>query len=127
MFDIVVAKTFRPEDEEKTGFYLRDLFDDFRRELDSIRSGYNTIDDMTLLQILAVIVRDNVPEARVQNITDRYLNMLQTEHLEQVWAEGKKAIRKVFDFLENHLRLRGPVLIPYRYFLYVFGVVLLRE
>ena len=116
MFDIVVAKTFRPEGEENTGFYLRGLFDDFRRELDSIRSGYNTIDDMTLLQILAVIVRDNVPEARVQNITDRYLNMLQTEHLEQVWAEGKKAIRKVFDFLENHLRLRGPALIPYRYF-----------
>ena len=116
MFDIVVAKTFRPEGEDNSGFYLRGLFDDFRRELDAIGSGYNTIDDMTLLQILAVIVRDSVPEARVQNITDRYLNMLQTEHLEQVWTEGKKAIQKVFDFLENHLRLRGPALIPYRYF-----------
>ena len=116
MFDIVVAKTYRPEGEENSGFYLRELFDDFRHELELARSGYSTIDDMTLLQILAVLVRDSVPEAGVHNITDRYLNELRTEHLEQVWTDGKKAIRKVFDFLDNHLRLRGPALIPYRYF-----------
>ena len=116
MFDIVVAKTFRPEGEENSEFYLRGLFDDFRHELRLINSGYCTIDDMTLLQILAVIVRDNVPETEVQNITNGSLNMLKTEHLERVWTEGKKAIRKVFDFLENDLHLRGPALIPYRYF-----------
>ena len=116
MFDIVVAKTFVPKAEENSGFYLRGLFDDFRREIDAAGSSYCIIDNMTLLQILAILVRDSVPESGIQNITDRYLNLLRTEHLEQVWEEAKKAIKKVFDFLDNDLRLKGPALIPYRYF-----------
>ena len=116
MFDIVVAKTFRPEGTGVAGFYLRGLFDGFRHELDLAGSCYSGVDDMTLLQILAVLVRDSLPDAKVQNITDRYLNVLRTEHLEMVWEDGKKSIRKVFDFLDNHLRLPGPGLVPYRYF-----------
>lgn len=116
MFDIVVAKTFVPKAEEETGFYLRGLFDDFRREIAVTGSGYSAIDNMTLLQILAILVRDSVPEAGIQNITDRYLNLLRTEHLERVWEEAKEAVKKVFDFLDNHLRLRGPAIVPYRYF-----------
>ena len=50
------------------------------------------------------------------NITDRYLNILQTEHLESVWEDGMKAILKGFDFFDNHLQLPGPALVPYRYF-----------
>lgn len=116
MFDIVVAKTFRPEGEEVPGFYLRGLFEDFRNELNTAGSRFAELDDMTLLQVLAVIVRDNVPESGVRNITDRYLNILRTDHLEAVWEDGKQAIRKVFDFLDNHLHLPGPALVPYRYF-----------
>ena len=116
MFDIVVAKTFRPAVDENSGFYLRGLFDDFRHEIDAAGSGYSTIDNMTLLQILALLVQESVPDAGIRNITDRYLNVLRTEHLEQVWEEAKAAIKKVFDFFDNHLRLRGPALIPYRYF-----------
>ncbi len=71
---------------------------------------------MTILQILAVLVRDSVPEAGVQNITDRYLNALKTEHIEAVWDSGSKAIRKAFGFFDNQLRLPGPALIPNRYF-----------
>ena len=116
MFDIVVAKTFVPKSEDEAGFYLRGVFDDFRREIDAAGSGYCVIDNMTLLQILATIVRDSVPGSGIQNITDRYLNLLRTEYLEQVWEETERAITKVFDFLDNHLRLRGPALVPYRYF-----------
>ena len=116
MFDIVVAKTFRLEDVGTPEFYLRGMFDGFRRELEQAGSQYAAIDDMTLLQILAVLVRDAVPDAGVQNITDRYLNLLRTEHLETVWEEGKRAIRKVFEFLNNQLRLPGPALVPARYF-----------
>lgn len=116
MFDIVVAKTFRPEGEKNSGFYLRELFDDFRQELGLAHSGYRTIDDMTLLQILATLIRESVSDSGVHNITNRYLNEIRTEHLEHVWIDGKKAIRKVFDFLDNQLRLPGPALIPYRYF-----------
>jgi hypothetical protein len=116
MFDIVVAKTFRPEGNGIAGFYLRGLFDAFRHELDLAGSQYATIDDMTLLQILAMLVHNSLPDAKVQNITDRYLNLLRTEHLEEVWEDGKSAIQKVFDFLDNHVGLRGPALVPYRYF-----------
>jgi len=116
MFDIVVAKTFRPEDEETPGFYLRGIFERFRHELESAGSRYAAVDDMTLLQILAVLVRDSLPDAGVHNITDRYLNVLRTEQLEAVWEDGEKALRKVFDFLDNYLRLPGPALVPYRYF-----------
>jgi hypothetical protein len=116
MFDIVVAKTFRAEGNGIPGFYLRGLFEHFRHELELAGSRFTAVDDMTLLQVLAVLVRDSVAGSGVQNITDRYLNVLRTEHLETVWEDGKKAIRKVFDFLDNHLRLPGPALIPYRYF-----------
>ena len=116
MFDIVVAKTFRPESEDAGGFYLRGVFEKFRRELELAGSRFAAIDDTTLLQVVAMLVRDSVPEAGVHNITDRYLNVLRTEHIEGVWEDGAKAIRKVFDFLDNHLRIPGPALVPYRYF-----------
>lgn len=116
MFDIVVAKTFRPENGATPGFYLRGLFERFRHDLETAGSRYAAVDDTTLLQILAVLVRDSVADSGVHNITDRYLNVLRTEHLEGVWDGAAKAIRKVFDFLDNHLRLPGPALVPYRYF-----------
>jgi hypothetical protein len=116
MFDIVVAKTFRPEGERTSGFYLRGLLEGFRDDLDVAGSRYAEVDDMTMLQTLAVLVRDSLPDARVQNITDSSLNMLRTEHLEAVWQDGKRAMQKVFDFLDNHLHLPGPALVPYRYF-----------
>ena len=56
MFDIVVAKTFRPEDNEVPGFYLRGLFENFRDTLNTDGSRFAAVDDMTLLQVLAVIV-----------------------------------------------------------------------
>ena len=116
MFDIVVAKTFRPEGNGEPGFYLRGLFEEFRNTLERDGSRYATIDDMTLLQVLSVLVRDSIPDAGVHNITDTYLNVLRTEHLEMVWKEAKRSVRKVFDFLDNHLRIPGPALVPYRYF-----------
>ena len=116
MFDIVVAKTFRPEGKDGPGFYLRGMFEDFRNGLKATGSHFAVVDDMTLLQVFAVIVRDYVQESGVRNITERYLNMLRTEHLESVWEDGTESIRKVFDFLDNHLHLPGPALVPYRYF-----------
>ena len=116
MFDIVVAKTYRPESESTSEFYLRGLFEEFRHELQVAGSGYDAIGEMTLLQMLAILVRESLPDAKVQNITDRYLNSLKTEHLEWVWEDGRHAIKKVFDFLDNHLHLPGPALVPYRYF-----------
>ena len=116
MFDIVVAKTFRTEEEGVPGFYLRGLCEEFRHGLETAGSRFGGVDDMTILQVLAVLVRDSIPDAGVRNITDTYLNVLKTEHLEAVWDDATKAMHKVFDFFDNHLHLPGPALVPYRYF-----------
>ncbi|WP_445630123.1 GmrSD restriction endonuclease domain-containing protein [Nostoc sp. DSM 114167] len=116
IFDIVVAKTFRSENQTNniSGFYLRELFDKFKQTISS--SQYANIDNWTLLQILAVVVKLEFPEAGIQNITDMYLNKLKTEHIEAVWSNFKIAVAKTFDCFDNILHIKGGRLIPYRYF-----------
>ena len=113
IFDIVVAKTYRTKTEDYKGFYLRDLIDEFRKVNNS---RFLQIDDFDYLQILAVLIRENIEDSGIRNITPRYLNDITTEHIESIWKEAKKAILKTFDFFENTLNLKGPQLIPYRYF-----------
>ncbi|MEH2123739.1 GmrSD restriction endonuclease domain-containing protein [Nostoc sp.] len=115
IFDIVVAKTFRSENKTNniSGFYLRELFDKFKTTISG--SQYANIDNWTLLQMLAVVVKLEFPEAGIQNITDMYLNKLKTEHIEAVWSNFKIAIAKTFDFFDNILHIKGGRLIPYRY------------
>lgn len=119
IFDIVVAKTFRPATQETTtnqtedGFYLRDLIDDFRGHNNS---EFLKISDLDYLQILAILINHNIPNSSVRNITDRYLNEIKTEQILFVWDDAKKAILKTFDFFENHIHIKTPYLIPFRYF-----------
>lgn len=113
IFDIVVAKTYRTKTDDYKGFYLRDLIDEFR----SINnSRFLQIDDFDYLQILAILIRENIEDSGIRNITPRYLNDITTEQIESIWKNAKKAILKTFDFFENTLNLKGPQLIPYRYF-----------
>ena len=118
IFDIVVAKTFRPGKSEKAGFYLRKLIEDFR---DHAEGNFKDIDDLTYLQILAVLINQNVDNSNIHNITDRYLNDLKAEQIEEVWENAQVSLKKLFDFFENHLHLKGPHLIPFRYFYMSFA------
>ena len=113
IFDIVVAKTFRPESKEKQGFYLREYIDGFRK---LNNSNFLQISDFDYLQIIAILIRENIEESGIWNITPRYLNDIKTEQIEEIWEPAKKAINKTFDFFENTLNIKGPQLIPYRYF-----------
>jgi hypothetical protein len=119
IFDIVVAKTFKPVVFQGNntivdkGFYLRELIDNFR-ELNN--SDFLKISDLDYLQILAVIINQDIANSGIRNITDRYLNEIKTEQILAVWDEAKKAILKTFDFFENHLHIKTPYLIPFRYF-----------
>ncbi|MBN4073552.1 DUF262 domain-containing protein [Mariprofundus ferrooxydans] len=113
IFDIVVAKTFRPESKEKQGFYLREYIDDFRK---LNNSNFLQISDFDYLQIIAILIRENIETSGIWNITPRYLNDIKTEQIEEIWESAKKAINKTFDFFENTLNIKGPQLIPYRYF-----------
>ncbi len=113
IFDIVVAKTFRPESGEKQGFYLREYIDGFRK---LNNSNFLQISNFDYLQIIAILIRENIEKSGIWNITPRYLNDIKTEQIEEIWEPAKKAINKTFDFFENTLNIKGPQLIPYRYF-----------
>ena len=71
---------------------------------------------MTYLQAIAVIIYQNITDSNILNITPVYLNRIRSEQIEAVWAKTEIAMRKMFDFFDNHLHLKGPRLIPYRYF-----------
>ncbi|MCI5190436.1 MAG: DUF262 domain-containing protein [Candidatus Electrothrix sp. AS4_5] len=113
IFDIVVAKTFRPKESGVDGFYLRELFDKFR---ETNNSKFLQIDNFDFLQVIALIIRENIAKSGIWNITPTYLNNITAEQIETVWDETKKALLKTFDFFENTLNIKGPQLIPYRYF-----------
>lgn len=113
IFDIVVAKTFRPQQNGNKGFYLRELIDDFRT---TNNSKFLQIDNSDYIQIIAIIIRENIEKSGIMNITPTYLNNLTTEQIEAIWDNTKIAILKTFDFFENTLNVKGQQLIPFRYF-----------
>lgn len=117
IFDIVVAKTFRPNKDNK-GFYLRDLINNFKYEAKSKgnNSSFFNISDFDYLQIIAILIKENIEDSGIKNITPRYLNDIKTEQIEEIWDSTQKAILKTFDFFENYLNIKLPQLVPYRYF-----------
>lgn len=119
IFDIVVAKTFRPESNDNSGFYLREYIDNFRK---TNNSKFLQISDFDYLQIIAILIRENIEKSGIWNITPRYLNDIKAEQIEEIWEPTKKAINKTFDFFENTLNIKGPQLIPYRYFYLTIAV-----
>ena len=129
IFDIVVAKTYRPANvtTSQPGFYLRDLVDGFRDDERMSGSEYRHLSDLDYLQMLAVLVRQAFPTSGVENITDRYLNLLQAEHIEAVWDDAATAFRDTFKFLHQTLNLVGPGLVPYRYFYMVLAAYFFRR
>lgn len=117
IFDIVVAKTFRPN-ENGNGFYLRELIDNFKNKAkkNGNNSHFFSISDFDYLQIIAILIRENIKDSGIMNITSRYLNDIKTEQIEKIWESTQKAISKTFDFFENYLNIKIPQLVPYRYF-----------
>lgn len=116
-FDIVVAKTYRPANSANNvgEFYLRECIDDLRASIPS-HAQYAEINDQTLLQMLATLIGRDQPEAGIYNITDRYLTALKTDSIERIWPKFTDATIKTFDFLDQILHLKGPSLVPFRYF-----------
>ncbi|OMP06902.1 hypothetical protein CCACVL1_01408, partial [Corchorus capsularis] len=90
IFDIVVAKTYRPADAQTPAF-------------------------LSARTMLAVLVRRQFPDCGVDNITERYLSQLQAKHIEAIWKDATEAFRNTFKFLHQTLNLIGPGLVPFRY------------
>ncbi|NMC18693.1 MAG: DUF262 domain-containing protein [Chloroflexi bacterium] len=118
IFDIVVAKTFRVANNENKAFYLRELIDNFRLET---KGFFTDIPDIWYLEMLTILIMRNLKDTNIFNITPIYLNRIKTEQIESVWTNATKAFNHVFDLFENHLHLKGPRLIPNRYFFQAFA------
>lgn len=113
IFDIIVAKTFRPKSSKKKGFYLRECIDDFRKSNESL---FLQISDLDYLQIIAILIVENIDNPGISGITPKCLNNIKAEQIEEIWKPAQHAINKTFDFFENILNIKGPQLVPYRYF-----------
>jgi hypothetical protein len=113
IFDIVVAKTFRLPANGTPGFYLREMISKFREDTGG---SFVNIPDIWYLEMLATLINRNVPDTTIYNITPVYLTRIKTEYIEAVWGGAQKAIKRVFDFFDNHIHLKGPRLIANRYF-----------
>ena len=112
IFDIIVAKTYRPDSEPDRGFYLRDYIDEFRN---SNGSAFLKISDLDYLQIIAILIRETEEDSDIKNITPIHLNKIQAGQIESIWEDAKKAILSTFDFFSNILEIKDRRLIPYRY------------
>lgn len=124
---LVEGKTYRPANSG-TGakeFYLRESIDNLRTKIPA-HARYADVDDHTLLQILATVIGREQPEAKISNITDRYLTALRAESIEQSWDRFSLAILKAFDFFDQILHLKGPNLVPFRYFYMTITAYFLR-
>lgn len=119
IFDIVVAKTYRPKTLNDEGFYLRELIDNFKTKN---ASRFMQIDYFDYLQIIAILIRENILNSGVRNITPTYLNNIKSEEIEFIWQKAQNAMLKTFDFFENTLNIKSPSLIPYRYFYLTLAV-----
>jgi len=113
IFDIVVAKTYRPKDDQNGSFYFREKIEKFRDKT----PGYFAVEleDRTFLELIAVLILNSIEDSGVYNITETYLSRIKAEQIEEVWEDAEKAFLRTFDFFENHLNLKGPRLIPLRY------------
>ncbi len=85
IFDIVVAKTFRPSSNGDAGFYLRDLIEEFRQ---TNNSNFLKISNFDYLQIIAILIRENMVDSGIKNITPRFLNDIKTEQIEHIWPSA---------------------------------------
>ena len=65
IFDIIVAKTYRPDSKSGDGFYLRDYIDDFRK---SNESAFLKISDLDYLQIIAILIRESEEDSDIKTL-----------------------------------------------------------
>ncbi len=110
-----MQKTYRLKNKEKniSQFYLREIIENFRTENSKNNpSKFLYLSDLDYLQILAVIIREYIPNSNIYNITDRYLNDIKAEQIEKIWEKAQIAILKTFEFFDKFLYINDPKLIP---------------
>jgi len=115
--DIIVARTYQNpnEDENYPGFYLRDNLRDLKTPLIDSGSRWQDIDDLLVIQMVAMCLRKEHTEGRNPfGITPAALDNLTTEHFEHNWSACRKTILDTIKFLSD-LHIAGPGMLPFVY------------
>ncbi|RJP65948.1 MAG: DUF262 domain-containing protein [Candidatus Abyssobacteria bacterium SURF_17] len=113
--DIIVARTYRNERDGDPGFYLRDYLQGLRDVLVENGSRWQEMDDLTIIQMVAVCLRKRHTEGRNPfGITPASLDNLTTHHFEQNWESCEKTILETLKFLTDQ-RILGPSMMPFIY------------
>jgi len=115
--DIIVARTYRSEDPKKNykGFYLREYLDAFKDTLIQQGNRYQDLDDLSIIQMVAVCRRKESKEKRnPYGITPASLENLTAEDFEQHWNACQKTILKTIKFLSD-MKIHGPGMLPFTY------------
>ena len=99
LFEIMVAKTFDPEQ----GFDLVSKFEEFSDELRD--AGFDTIDSNTVLQLIALMLRD---DCRRQTI----LNLRRNQFIE-TWPIAIENMKEAVDYVKSAFGIQVSRLLPY--------------
>lgn len=113
--DIIVARTYRNENPtvKIAGFYLRDNLKNLEGVLSSQGSQFQFIEDLTVIQMVALCLRKDTGETRF-GMTPAALYNLETEDLEKNWGMCQKTILETIKLLAD-LKIQGPGMLPYVY------------
>lgn len=112
--DIMVARTYRNENigTGEPGFYLRDNLEGLKRVLIDSGSRFQDLDDLTIIQMLAVCLRKEHKEGRnPYGITPQPLSNLETSDFEKNWERCQRTILDTIKFLHD-LQIQGPGMLP---------------
>ncbi|MBW6475122.1 MAG: DUF262 domain-containing protein [Anaerolineaceae bacterium] len=115
--DIIVARTYQTENPEKnySGFYLREYLKSFKEKLVQQGNRYQDLDDLTVIQMIALCRRKEDEETRSRyGITPASLQNLTAEDFEQHWVTSEKTILNTIKFLSD-MKVHGPNLLPFTY------------
>ncbi|TET32857.1 MAG: DUF262 domain-containing protein [Planctomycetota bacterium] len=113
--DIIVARTYRNDQDEKPGFYLRDHLQGLKDVLIESGSRWQEMDDLTIIQMVAVCLRKRHTEGRNPfGITPAALDNLTTRHFEENWETCQKTILETLKFLMDQ-KILGPSMMPFIY------------
>ena len=115
--DIIVARTYRnPQPEKKElGFYLRDNLDGLRQPLIEAGSRWQDMDDLLVIQMVAMCLRKQHKEGRNPfGITPAALDNLTTENLRSNWDGCQRTILDTVKFLTDQ-KILGPEMLPFAY------------
>jgi len=117
--DIIVARTYRNEDlaTGNKGFYLRDYLDGFREVLIQKGNRYQELDDLAVIQMVSLCRRKEYAEKRnPYGITPNSLQNLSASDFEGHWEKCKQSIMKTIKLFTD-MRIHGPAMLPYIYFM----------